>query len=132
MGNEKDIRYTIYDLRFRFTVGISGLRGTGKTVLLRQLANELDPECLTGALREEFFIHHILGANLTVNYLKGLRGQKLPDYLVFHKGKKIIFEIGGAGKGAAQFKGVEEREKYLLTQPGVPERIPLILMGFLW
>jgi len=101
-------------------------------VLRDNLAQGMDPDRLTGSIREEFFIHHILGANLTVNYLKSLRGQKLPDYLVFHKGKKIIFEIGGAGKGASQFKGIEEREKYLLTQPGAPGGIPLILMGFLW
>ena len=101
-------------------------------VLRANLAQGMDPERLTGAIREEFFIHHILGANLTVNYLKSLRGQKLPDYVVFHEGKKIIFEIGGAGKGASQFKGMDEREKYLLTQPGVPGGIPLILMGFLW
>ena len=101
-------------------------------VLRANLAQGMDPDRLTGAIREEFFIHHILGANLTVNYLKSLRGQKLPDYIVFHQGKKIIFEIGGAGKGASQFKGMEEREKYLLTQPGAPGGIPLILMGFLW
>ena len=100
--------------------------------LRANLAQGMDPERLTGAIREEFFIHHILGANLTVNYLKSLRGQKLPDYVVFHQGKKIIFEIGGAGKGASQFKGMEEREKHKLTQPVAPGGIPLILMGFLW
>lgn len=96
------------------------------------LAQGMDSDRLTGAIREEFFIHHILGANLTVNYLKSQRGIKLPDYIVFHEGKKIIFEIDGAGKGTSQFKGIAEREKHRLTQPGTIAGIPLILVGFLW
>ena len=92
----------------------------------------MDSDPLTGAGGEEFFIHHMLGANLAVNYLKSQRGVKLPDYIVFHEGKKIIFEIGGAGKGTSQFKGIAEREKYRLTQPGTTAGIPLILVGFLW
>ncbi len=101
-------------------------------VLRNILAQGIDADRLTGTMREEFFIHHVLGTGLTVNYLKSLRGQKLPDYIIFHGEKKLIFEIGGAGKGAAQFKGVEGREKVILTQPGVQKGIPLILFGFLW
>jgi len=96
------------------------------------LAQGIDQDRLTGAIREEFFIHHVTGANLTVNYLKSLRGQKLPDYIVFYGDRKLIFEIGGAGKGTSQFKGVEIKEKYILSQPASPRSIPLILFGFLW
>ena len=96
------------------------------------LAQGSDHDRLIGAVREEFFIHHITGAGLTVNYLKSMRGQKLPDYVVFQGERRIIFEVGGAGKGASQFKGMKEKEKHLLTQPGSPKSIPLILTGLLW
>ena len=96
------------------------------------LAQGSDQDRLIGAIREEFFVHHLTGAGFTVNYLKSLRGQKLPDYIVFYRERKIIFEIGGAGKGPAQFKGIAEKEKHILTQPGSSNGIPLILTGFLW
>jgi hypothetical protein len=96
------------------------------------LAQGMDQDRLTGSAREEFFIHHITGAGFSVNYLKSLRGQKLPDYVLYHQERKLIIEIGGAGKGASQFKGIDAREKLILTQPGSPGRIPLILLGFLW
>jgi len=100
--------------------------------LRSNLAQGSDEDRLTGAFREEFFIHHISGANLTVNYLKSLRGQKLPDYVLFFQNRKLIIEIGGAGKSVSQFKGIDEREKLVLTQPGAKTGIPLILFGFLW
>ncbi|NTV83157.1 MAG: ATP-binding protein [Bacteroidales bacterium] len=100
--------------------------------LRANLAQGVDEDRLTGAMREEFFIHHITGAGLTVNYLKSMRGQKLPDYMLFFKNQKLIIEIGGAGKGASQFKGIEGKEKLILNQPGSPNGIPLILFGFLW
>ena len=96
------------------------------------LAQGSDQDRLIGAIREEFFIHHLTGAGFTVNYLKSIRGQKLPDYIVFHGERKIIFEIGGTGKGPSQFKGIPEKEKHILTQPGSLKGIPLILTGFLW
>jgi predicted AAA+ superfamily ATPase len=100
--------------------------------LRANLAQGSDEDRLTGAMREEFFIHHIEGTGLTINYLKSLRGQKLPDYVLFFKNRKLIIEIGGAGKGASQFKGIESKEKLILTQPGSKNGIPLILFGFLW
>jgi predicted AAA+ superfamily ATPase len=103
------------------------------TLTLRgNLAQGSDEDRLTGAMREEFFIHHISGAGLTVNYLKSLRGQKLPDYVLFIKNRKLIIEIGGVGKSTSQFKGIEGKEKLVLTQPGSKTGIPLILFGFLW
>jgi uncharacterized protein len=100
--------------------------------LRSNLAQGGDENMLAGAMREEFFIHHITGANLTVNYLKSLRGEKLPDYVLFFQNRKMIIEIGGAGKSVSQFKGIEEKEKYVLTQPASKNGIPLILFGFLW
>ncbi len=96
------------------------------------LSQGSDQDRLIGAIREEFFIHHLTGAGFTINYLKSIRGQKLPDYVVFHQERTIIFEIGGAGKGSSQFKGIAEKEKHILTQPGSSKGIPLILTGFLW
>ena len=96
------------------------------------LAQGSDNDRLTGAIREEFFIHHVTGANLTVNYLKSMRGQKLPDYVLFLKDQKLIVEIGGAGKTSSQFKGIDTKEKLILTQPASKSSVPLILFGFLW
>ena len=94
------------------------------------LAASLDEGRLAGAMREEFFVHHMRGQALF--YLKNERGEKLADYLLVHKGKKLVFEIGGAGKTGEQFKGVVADGKYILTQPGNAKRgIPLILFGFL-
>lgn len=87
---------------------------------------------ITGAIREEFFIHHLSNIDVEMNYLKSERGEKLPDYVVFHKNEKIIFEIGGAGKTRKQLKGISG-SRFVLSQPGNLEKgIPLILMGFLW
>jgi predicted AAA+ superfamily ATPase len=87
---------------------------------------------ITGAIREEFFIHHLSNIDVEMNYLKSERGEKLPDYVVFHKNEKIIFEIGGAGKTRKQLKGISG-SRFILSQPGNLETgIPLILMGFLW
>ncbi len=67
-----------------------------------------------------------------MNYLKIVRGEKLPDYVVFQKNEKITFEIGGAGKRRKQLKGISG-SRFVLTQPGNLEKgIPLILFGFLW
>jgi predicted AAA+ superfamily ATPase len=94
------------------------------------LAPSLDEDRLSGAMREEFFVHHMQGRALF--YLKSNRGEKLADYLLVHKGKKLVFEIGGAGKTQEQFKGIVADGKFVLTQPGNPKRgIPLILFGFL-
>jgi len=87
---------------------------------------------ITGAIREEFFVHHLSNIDAEMNYLKSARGEKLPDYVVFHKNEKIIFEIGGAGKTRKQLKGISG-SRFILSQPGNLEKgIPLILMGFLW
>lgn len=95
-------------------------------------AEGVDQERLLGAMREEFFIHHVQCANLQVNYLKSMRGEKLADYLVFQGNKRFIFEIGGAGKASAQLKGAPPGARFTLHQPGNPGRgMPLLLFGFL-
>lgn len=92
----------------------------------------IEEDKITGAIREEFFIHHISNIDADVNYLKSRRGEKLPDYIVFHKSKKHIFEIGGAGKTPKQLKGISG-SRSVLSQPGnMDTGIPLILFGFLW
>jgi len=97
------------------------------TPTLRQnLAHGSDEDRLKGALREEFFIHHVCGANLTVNYLKSMRGQKLPDNVLFLNDRKLFVEIGGAGKTSSQFKGMDTKEKLILTQPAAKNGVPMI------
>ncbi len=94
------------------------------------LAPNLPADTLSGASREEFFIHHIWA--LHPSYLKSGRGEKLADYILSYKGKKLVFEIGGAGKTANQFKGIRADGKFILSQPGnIQSGIPLILFGFL-
>jgi len=95
-------------------------------------AEGADEARLIGALREEFFIHHVHNASLVVNYLKSTRGEKLADYIVFCKGRRFIFEIGGAGKSNSQFKGAPSGAHFVLTQPANPRKgIPLLLFGFI-
>ncbi|PIU81282.1 hypothetical protein COS70_04910 [Candidatus Micrarchaeota archaeon CG06_land_8_20_14_3_00_50_6] len=93
-----------------------------------------DPK-LVGALREEFFIHHVAGSVAELYYAKNLRGEKIPDYIIRVGRKKYVFEIGGARKGFGQLKLVNPAEfegRLLVTMPGQPEKgIPLILFGFL-
>jgi uncharacterized protein len=86
-----------------------------------------------GGLREDFFAMAMRQAGIAIQYLKSTTGQKTPDFLIEHRSRKIVFEIGGKGKGRSQFKGVEADQKIILA-PGIPlspERIPLELMGFL-
>jgi hypothetical protein len=55
------------------------------------------------------------------------------DFFIEHQGRKIVFEIGGKGKGRSQFKGVEADQKIILA-PGIATssgRISLEMLGFL-
>ncbi|MBN2121544.1 ATP-binding protein [Candidatus Micrarchaeota archaeon] len=86
-------------------------------------------ECI-GALREDFFAEMMGGHGYPINYLKSTRGAKTPDYIV----GKTVFEIGGASKGASQFRGIGEKyEKIILTQPGAIGKMkrPLYFAGML-
>jgi len=93
------------------------------------LSSGVDEARLKGALREEFFAHHVPG----LLYVKGAKGQKAPDYFVQLGARRLVFEIGGAGKGATQLKGVDEKyEKFVLSSPASDKGIPLVLFGFLY
>lgn len=86
-----------------------------------------------GGLREDFFAMAMRQAGIPIQYLKSTTGQKTPDFLIEHHGRKIVFEIGGKGKGRSQFKGVQADQKIILA-PDVAlseNRIPLHLVGFI-
>ncbi len=98
---------------------------------LRLLHRPIDEAA--GGLREDFFAMAMRQAGIPIQYLKSTTGQKTPDFLVEHEGRKIVFEIGGKGKGRSQFKGVQADQKIILAQGGAcsPGRIPLEMLGFL-
>lgn len=82
-----------------------------------------------GALREDFFVDSILRLGIQLDYLKGTRGEKTPDYLVGN----LVCEIGGRNKGRTQFKGFTAKHKIILTHPGTLDemRRPLFFAGML-
>ena len=86
-----------------------------------------------GGLREDFFSMAMRQAGIPIQYLKSTTGNKTPDFLIEHEGRKIVFEIGGKGKGRSQFKGVQADQKIILAPDIAPSqgRIPLHLIGFL-
>ena len=90
-------------------------------------------EAARGGLREDFLVFAMRQAGYTLNYLKGTRGQKTPDFLLEHAGQRIVLEVGGKGKGRSQFKGIRADRKIILAeQAGLSEeRTPLHLAGFL-
>jgi predicted AAA+ superfamily ATPase len=86
-----------------------------------------------GGLREDYFVFALRRAGIPLRYLKGTRGQKTPDFLCEHDQKKLVFEIGGKGKGRSQFKGIEADRKFVFAE-GVTlseGKIPLHLAGML-
>jgi hypothetical protein len=64
-----------------------------------------------GGLREDFFAMAMRQVGIPIQYLKSTTGQKTPDFLIEHHGRKIVFEIGGKGKSRSQFKGVQADQK---------------------
>lgn len=86
-----------------------------------------------GGLREDFFALAMRQAGFSSHYLKSTRGQKTPDFLIEHANQRVVFEIGGRGKGRTQFKGITADRKIVLA-PGVPpsaEQLPIHLVGLL-
>jgi len=85
-----------------------------------------------GGLREDFFVEAFKSLSKEVFYLKSMRGQKTPDYLI-RDFEDIIFEVGGKGKGRSQFKGVDIKRKIIFADgydmTGI--RRPLFLAGML-
>ncbi len=85
-------------------------------------------DCI-GALREDFFVDAAKRLKMEFDYLKGLRGNKTPDYVL----DDVICEVGGASKGKKQFKGFSAKKKLIFTQPGTIDdmRRPLFFAGML-
>lgn len=85
-------------------------------------------DCI-GALREDFFVDAASRLEAGLDYLKGVRGEKTPDYLL----NGVVCEIGGVSKSRRQFKGYSARRKLIFTQPGTLDetRRPLFFAGML-
>jgi len=89
-------------------------------------------DCI-GALREDFVILALHSRGMsTVHYLKSLRGEKVPDFIIeTENDKEVIIEVGGKGKGTSQFKGIKNVEKYILadSEEWKENQIPLFMLG---
>lgn len=88
-----------------------------------------------GSLREEFVVESLRSQGvLTINYLKSTRGAKTPDFVIEDaKGKEIVIEVGGKGKGRSQFKGINIKDKYVFIDSlqWKETQYPLFLIGML-
>jgi len=107
--------------------GHKSIRGESKVMLPLSFRNALGEyfgvSIEKGALREDFFIHHVNGAQ----YIRET-GKRTPDYYL----DGYIFEIGGRAKGASQVKGIKGSfvvKESLSLSPG---EIPLYLFGLLY
>ena len=49
-----------------------------------------------------------------LHYLKVCRRRKTPDFMILHRSKKIVFEVGGTNKGRKQFMGITADRKIIL------------------
>lgn len=89
-------------------------------------------EAVSG-LREVFFAAMMTMAGLPFHYLKTKRGAKTPDYLVQDPSGDIVVEIGGKGKGRAQFKGVTAEKRLIFSQGHRLDDLhrPLFLLGLM-
>lgn len=96
----------------------------------RLLYKSLDD--VIGGLREDFFVEAFRSLCKEIFYLKSMRGQKTPDYIIRDQ-EDIVFEIGGKKKGRSQFKGVDIQRKIIFVDgydtSGM--RRPLFLAGLL-
>lgn len=92
-----------------------------------------DAEDARGGLREDFFGMAMRQAGFDLSYVKGTRGEKIPDYLFRHGGKRYVVEVGGKGKGRTQFKGITADGTRVASEGGNWNlgRIPLHLFGSL-
>jgi predicted AAA+ superfamily ATPase len=85
-----------------------------------------------GGLREDFFVGTFKALGKEIFYLKSVRGQKTPDYLIRDR-EDIIFEVGGKGKGRSQFRGIDVQKKIIFADGYEIStmRRPLFLAGLL-
>ena len=93
------------------------------TVPLRRFFERKGFDVELGALREEFFVNHLIHI-APLCYLKGEKGQKTPDFKV----GDVIIEVGGKGKGKYQ------RPDYTAVDGVVTgdNRVPLFLFGLVY
>ncbi len=98
---------------------------------LRLLYRELGDA--RGGLREDLFIMALRQQGVDPAYVKGTRGEKIPDYLFRHQGERVVVEVGGKGKGRSQFKGITADRIRIAAEGGVwgDRRIPLHLFACL-
>jgi uncharacterized protein len=89
-------------------------------------------EAAIGGLREDFLAQSLKMRGLPFTYLKTRRGAKTPDFLLTTDEGPLVVEVGGAGKGRRQFKGVEVERKMILSPRPAPKGLhrPLFLAGF--
>jgi predicted AAA+ superfamily ATPase len=86
-----------------------------------------------GGLREDYVVETLRSQGLvTINYLKSTRGEKTPDfYIEDSRGKEMVIEVGGKGKGRSQFKGIDIEQKYVFVDSlsWNENQFPLFLLG---
>lgn len=115
-----------------FPIGTNVLKEPKVVMALpyRLLYRQLDEAI--GGLREDFFIESFRALGKNLFYLKSMRGQKTPDYLI-HDFEDVVFEVGGKGKGRSQFKGVDIKRKIIFADgyDMADMRRPLFLAGML-
>jgi predicted AAA+ superfamily ATPase len=79
-----------------------------------------DPAALMGALREDYAIWSMRRVGLQPHYLKSMRGQKCPDFVVDYKKHKYVFEVGSGSKTRKQFKGLDQNYTTVLLRSDPP------------
>jgi predicted AAA+ superfamily ATPase len=86
-----------------------------------------------GGIREDFVVEMLRAQKLlNINYLKGARGEKIPDFLIEDDlGREIVIEVGGRGKGRSQFKGITVTTKVVFVDSlqWKEDQIPLFMLG---
>lgn len=107
--------------------GHKSIRGENKVMLPLSFRNALGEyfgvAIEKGALREDFFIHHVKN----VQYLREI-GRRVPDYYT----DGYVFEIGGKAKGASQVKGLKSSFVVKESLSVAPDEISLYLFGLLY
>ena len=95
---------------------------------------ELPYKNAIGGLREDFATSCFISAGMDFSYLKSIRGEKTPDFIVGKGTTEVVIEIGGSGKTFRQFKGMPEKLKKVIFSDQLEasnSKIPLFLLGYL-
>ncbi|MCF7854544.1 MAG: AAA family ATPase [Candidatus Pacebacteria bacterium] len=120
-------------LHLIFPEGTNVLKEPKVTMVLPYRMLENDREDCIGGLREDFVVDSLTAAGMPFHYLKSPRGRKRPDYMFRHNDERVVFEVGGKGKGYEQFKGVSADRKLVFADGAAVDgnRRPLLSLGFL-